>query len=109
MLFVKQERIVGVAPPALSVSSVSSQLHPGTPAPSQVHEVSRFASGTAPVQFNGAPGPDLNWTPRSSDPCPDATQKTRQVPEESMSVPRSVFEEMTPYDLMMDNLVRLLS
>jgi hypothetical protein len=28
MLYVKQERILGVSPPASSVSSISSQMHP---------------------------------------------------------------------------------
>jgi hypothetical protein len=69
MLLVKQEWIIGVALPTLSVSSLSSQLCPGMPAPLQVHTASRFASGTAPVHFNG--------TPRSGDSFPGATQKMR--------------------------------
>jgi hypothetical protein len=50
MLLVKQERIVGVAPPTSSVSSVSFQLHPGTHAPSQVHTASWFASDAGALQ-----------------------------------------------------------
>ncbi|KAK1668273.1 hypothetical protein QYE76_056432 [Lolium multiflorum] len=92
-ILIKREGIAGVAPPASSVSSVSSQLRPGTPAPVQVHAVSRFASGVAPVQFNGAPVPDLNRTPSSGDSCPGATHKTRQVPEESMPVERDFIGE----------------
>jgi hypothetical protein len=50
MLYIKQERIFGVTPPVLSVSSVSSHMCPGTPsACAQVHAASRFASGAAPV------------------------------------------------------------
>jgi hypothetical protein len=75
MLFFKQERIMGVAPPASLVGSVSSQLRPGTPAPSQVHAASRFASGAAPVQFSGAQVLDLNRMPRSGDSCLAVTQK----------------------------------
>jgi hypothetical protein len=41
-MLVKREGIAGVAPPASSVSSVSSQLRPETPAPLQGHPVSRF-------------------------------------------------------------------
>jgi hypothetical protein len=48
MLLVKREGIIGVAPPASSVSSVSSQLRPGTPTPLQDQ---RGVSGVAPVQF----------------------------------------------------------
>ena len=108
-MLVKREGIAGVAPPASSVSSVSSQLRPGTPAPLQVHAASRFASGVAPVQFNGAPVPDLNRTPRSGDSCPGATHKTRQLPEESMPVPRILFDEMAPTAPTMDDPVRELS
>jgi hypothetical protein len=54
MLYIKQERILGVVPPALSVSSLSSQMRPGMSIPCvRVHTASRFASGPAPVQFNG--------------------------------------------------------
>jgi beta-phosphoglucomutase-like phosphatase (HAD superfamily) len=88
MLSVKQERIVAISPSPSSVSSVSSLMRPGTPsARAQVLAASRFASGAAPVQFNGAPIPDLNQMPRSGDLCPAATQKTRAVPEENMPLP----------------------
>ncbi|KAK1695379.1 hypothetical protein QYE76_012076 [Lolium multiflorum] len=70
----------------------------------QVHTASRFASGAASVHFNGASIPDLNRTPRSGDSCPGARQKTRQVSEESMSVPHTLFEEIPPSAPMMDNL-----
>jgi hypothetical protein len=73
MLLVKQERIVGVAPPALSVSLISSQLGPGTHAPSQDHMASRFAFGVAPVHFSWVPVPNLNRTKRRGDSCPGAT------------------------------------
>ncbi|KAK1692359.1 hypothetical protein QYE76_009056 [Lolium multiflorum] len=109
-MLVKREGIAGVAPPASSVSSVSSQLRPRTPAPLQGHPASRFASGLPPVkltgtaeQLNGAAVPDLNRTPRSGDSCPGATQKTRQVPEESMPQPRILFDEMVPPAPMMDD------
>jgi hypothetical protein len=91
------------------MSSVSSQLRPGMPAPLQVHAASRFASGVAPVQFNGAPVPDLNQTSRSGESCPGATQKTRQVPEESMPVRRGLFNEMAPSSPTMDHPVLKLS
>jgi hypothetical protein len=88
MLYVKQERIVAIAPSPSSVSSVSSLMRPGMPsARAQVLAASRFASGAAPVQFNGAPIPDLNQMPRIGDLCLAATQKTRAVPEENMPVP----------------------
>ena len=87
-MLVKREGIAGVTPPASSVSSVSSQLRPGTPAPLQVHPALRFVSGLplvqltgAPEQFNGAPVPDLNRTPRSGDSCPGVTHKTHQLSE----------------------------
>ncbi|KAK1699490.1 hypothetical protein QYE76_016187 [Lolium multiflorum] len=109
-LHARQERgIAGVAPPA-SVSSVSSQLRPGTPAPLQVHPALRFVSGLPPVQLTGAPEqfngvavPDLNRTPRSGDSCPGATHKTRQVPEESMPQPHILFDEMAPPAPKMDD------
>jgi hypothetical protein len=72
----------------------------------QVQAASRFASDVAPVQFNGAPVLDLNRTPRSSDSCPGATQEARQVPEESVPVPRSLFEEMAPSAPTMDDPIR---
>jgi hypothetical protein len=107
-MIVKREGIAGVAPPASSVSSVSSQLRPGTPAPLQGHAASRFASGLPPVKLTGAAVPDLNRTPRSGDSCPGATQKTRQVPEESMPQPRILFDEMAPPAPTMDDPIREL-
>jgi hypothetical protein len=53
-MLVKREGIAGVAPPASSMSSVSSQLRPGIPAPLQGHPSSQFAVGVVPVQFNSA-------------------------------------------------------
>jgi hypothetical protein len=44
--------------------------------------------------------------PRIGDSCPGATQKTRQVPEESMPVPRTLFEEIPPFSSMMDDAIR---
>jgi hypothetical protein len=115
-MLVKREGIAGVAPPSSSVSSVSSQLRPGTPAPLQGHPASRFASGLPPVeltgaaeQFNGAAVPDLNRTPRSGDSSSGATQKTRQLPEESMPQPRTLSDEMAPAAPTMDDPVRELS
>jgi hypothetical protein len=108
-MLVKREGIAGVAPPATSVSSVSSQLRPGTPAPLQGHPASRFVSGVAPVQFNGAPIPDLNRTPKSGDSCPGATYKTRQLPEESMPEARILFDEMAATAPTMDDPVCELS
>nr|XP_051216049.1 uncharacterized protein LOC127333689 isoform X1 [Lolium perenne] len=109
-MLVKREGVAGVAPPSSSVSSVSSQLRPGTPAPLQGHPASRFASGLPPVeltraaeQFNGAAVPDLNRTARSGDSSSGATQKTRQVPEESMPQPRILFDEMAPAAPTMDD------
>ncbi|KAK1693037.1 hypothetical protein QYE76_009734 [Lolium multiflorum] len=109
-MLVKREGIAGVAPPASSVSSISSQLRPETPAPLQGHPASRVASGVAPVQFtdaplpfNGAPVPDLNRTPRSGYSRPSATHKTRQLPEESMLEPRILFDEMAPPAPTMDD------
>ncbi|KAK1687152.1 hypothetical protein QYE76_048000 [Lolium multiflorum] len=102
-MVVKREGIAGVSPLASSVSSVSSQLRHGTPAPLKVHPTSRVTSGVAPVQFNGAPVPDLNRTPRSGDSCPGATNKKRQLPEESMLVPRILFDEMAPTSSTMDD------
>jgi hypothetical protein len=108
-MLVKREGIAGVTPPASSVSSVSFQLRPGTPAPLQVHPSSRFASGVAPVQFNGVPVPDLNRTPRSGDSCPGATYKTRQLPEERMPEPHIMFDEMAATTPTMDDPVCELS
>ncbi|KAK1589989.1 hypothetical protein QYE76_017865 [Lolium multiflorum] len=109
-MLVKREGIADVAPPASSVSSVSSQLRPGTPAPLQGHPASRFASGVAPVQFTGAPlhfngasVPELNRTPRSGDSCPGATHKTRQLQDENMPEPRIMFDEMAPPAPTMDD------
>jgi hypothetical protein len=59
MLFVKQERILGIAPLASSVSLVSSHLHPRMHVPYQVHAASRFATDAETVQFNGAQFPTL--------------------------------------------------
>ena len=91
ILYVKQERLVGVAPPASSVSSVDSQmprqLGPGTPSPGpHVHAASRFASGAStPVQFNGSPSINLNRTPKSGESCQAPAHKTRAVPEENVA------------------------
>ncbi|XP_051215878.2 uncharacterized protein [Lolium perenne] len=79
------------------------------------HPASRFASGLPsvqltgpPEQFNGAPVPDLNRTPRSGESCPGATRKARQVPEESMPHPRIMFDEMAPPAPTMDDPLRQL-
>jgi hypothetical protein len=70
---------------------------------------SRFASGAAPVQFNEAPVPNLNRTPRSGESCPAVTQKTQPVPEENMLVPHTLFKEMKPSSPTMDDAVCSLS
>jgi hypothetical protein len=63
----------------------------------------------AAEQFNEAAVPDLNRTPRSGDSISGGTQKTRQLPEESMPQPRTLFDEMAPAATTLDDPVRELS